>query len=110
MIDNSIARIAQLNDDLRQTFQGGQVLMTSGVQALGEESVQRALNAVRTFPDFTEDNDPYGERDFGNFAIDGESLFWKIDYYDTTMTKGSENPADPHRTTRVLTILLACEY
>ncbi len=73
MIDDSTARIAQLNDDLRQTFQGGQVFMTRGVQALGEELVQRALNAVRTFSDFTEDNDPYGERDFGNFAIDGES-------------------------------------
>ncbi len=110
MIDDSTARIAQLNDDLRQTFQGGQVCMTRGVQALGAERVQRAVTAVRTFSDFTEDNDPYGERDFGSFAIDGQSLFWKIDYYDTTMTKGSENPADPHRTTRVLTILLACEY
>jgi hypothetical protein len=32
------------------------------------------------FDTFTNDNDPHRERDFGSFDLDGEKLFWKIDY------------------------------
>jgi Protein of unknown function (DUF3768) len=57
---------------------------------------------------------PYGEHDFGAFTFDheGESLriFWKIDYYAPDLLHGSEDPADPAQTIRVLTIMLAEEY
>jgi hypothetical protein len=43
-------------------------------------------------------------------VLHGCKLFWKIDYYDTSLQYGSENPADPDQTTRVLTIMLASEY
>jgi Protein of unknown function (DUF3768) len=55
-------------------------------------------------------NDPHGEHDFGHFEIAGQKFFWKIDYYDAAMEFGSEDPADPTKTTRVLTIMLASEY
>ena len=65
---------------------------------------------VEMFDSFTEDNDPHGERDFGAFEHEGQRIFWKIDYYDRSLTYGSENPADPQQTVRVLTIMLASEY
>jgi hypothetical protein len=60
--------------------------------------------------EFTPDNDPHGEHDFGSFTLVGRKFFWKIDYYDREMVHGSEEPADPAKTMRVLTILLASEY
>ncbi len=102
--------IAEINDRFRKTLIGGQVFMTQGVQALGDDAVARIVAAVRSFDRFDEDNDPHGEHDFGVLEHAGEKLFWKIDYYDKTLTYGSPDPADPSKTTRVLTILLASEY
>jgi hypothetical protein len=65
---------------------------------------------VRTFADFSPDNDPHGEHDFGAIEQDGVRYFWKIDAYDRWMQFGSPDPADPSVTTRVLTIMRADEY
>jgi Protein of unknown function (DUF3768) len=53
-------------------------------------------------PGTTLSRDPYGERDFGGFEHQGEKIFWKIDYYDKSMKKGSEDPSDRGQTVRVL--------
>jgi len=65
---------------------------------------------VAKFETLTEENDPHGEHDFGAFEIDRKSFFWKIDYYGSMLEFGSEDPADPIKTTRVLTILRSDEY
>jgi hypothetical protein len=70
----------------------------------------RVLQQVRTFDEFTPDNDPHQEHDFGVLQIDGEQYFFKLDYYDRRMAGGSKNPSDPVKTTRVLTVMLASEY
>ena len=106
----SAAKIRALNDAFRTTMTGGRVMMTSGVQALGEKTVASALTAVREFTAFSADNDPHKEHDFGSFGLAGRKFFWKIDAYDADMQFGSEDPADPSKTTRVLTIMLASEY
>ena len=110
MSEDRTARIRAFNDALRLTFQGGRVLATSGVSALGPEAVTAVLDRVRTFTDFTEENDPNGEHDFGAVEIGGNRFFFKIDYYNPTMDAGSEDPGDPAKTTRVLTVMLASEY
>ena len=103
-------RIRVLNNNFRSTFVGGQVVMTQGVNELPLDTKARVLLAVQSFSNFTKDNDPHGEHDFGSIEIEGETYFFKVDYYDLAMQFGSENPADPEQTTRVLTIMRADEY
>jgi hypothetical protein len=101
-------RIRQLNDQCRTSLSGCRVMITQGVAALDQTEV--VLKAVREFSNFTADNDPYGEHDFGSFVIGDNQLFWKYDYYDVDMQMASLDPADDTITVRVLTIMLADEY
>jgi hypothetical protein len=103
-------RIRELNDAFRQTFTGGRVLMTAGVNALPDPDKAAVLDKVRAFDNFTGQNDPYGEHDFVNIEHDGEKYFAKLDYYAADMEGGSEDPSDPSKTVRVLTIMRADEY
>jgi hypothetical protein len=84
--------------------------MTSGVDELPDCVKAEALVQVAKFSEFTADNDPHGEHDFGSFTLVGRKFFWKIEYYDSELQYGSEDPSDPGKTTRVLTLMLASEY
>ncbi len=103
-------RIRQLNDQFRTTFLGGKVMLTPGIQDHAETALPSLLMQVRKFDRFDARNDPYAEHDFGGFEWEGETVFWKIDYYDSDLLMGSPDPADPAVTTRVLTIMLGWEY
>lgn len=103
-------RIRELNDRLRTTLTGGRVMKTAGIDALPNNVQAMILDKVRTFSDFNEDNDPRGEHDYGSFDAAGDRVLWKIDYYDERLEGHSEDPADPEKTRRVLTIMLAEEY
>jgi hypothetical protein len=109
-MDSKTARIRALNDELRQNFAGGIAVMTPGIAALGAEAVARIVKTVAVFDDFCHANDPHEEHDFGAFDADGHQVFFKIDYFDKTLTYHSHDPADPSVTKRVITILLAEEY
>jgi hypothetical protein len=102
--------IRVLNDNFRTTFVGGRVVMTAGVNELSLATKARVVLAVQSFDQFDGGNDPHREHDFGSFEIEGETYFFKIDYYALDMDGGSEDPADPEKTTRVLTIMRADEY
>jgi hypothetical protein len=101
-------RIRELNDQARQTLTGCRVLITPGMLALDATAAILAL--VQQYSDFTPDNDPYAEHDFGSFKFLGETIFWKFDYYDLDLTMHSLDPAEPDVTARVLTVLLGSEY
>ena len=103
-------RTRALNDALRTTGSGGRVMMTRGIAALPVNEVKEILLAVQSFTDFNADNDPHGEHDFALLQVAGQNVMFKIDYYDRSMTGGSEDPSDANLTCRVLTILLASEY
>jgi len=108
--DGRRERIRALNDRLRTTGTGGRLLVTAGIQAQGSDFVLRVAEAVCQFEAFGPDNDPHGEHDFGNLTVDGQTIYFKIDYYDPTFSYASEDPTDSEKTVRVLTILLTEEY
>src|SRR3954449_1795175 len=105
-----VSRIRALNDNLRRSLAGGVLMLTKGVVALGRAKQIAILDAVAAFDGFDAESDPYGEGDFGALQVEGERLFFKIDYFDRGLMGHSLDPADPSITTRVLTIMLAEEY
>jgi hypothetical protein len=109
-IPNKKVLIRDLNDKLRTKCEGGVVLMTEGVTSLDLEILNQCMVKIQGEQVFTEENDPYGEHDFGSIKHEDLVLFWKIDYYDLDMLHHSPDPSDEHVTKRVLTIMLASEY
>ena len=96
----------------------GKAVMTRSIANLGSMTCAWIYKQVAEFDTFNEDNDPYGEHDFGSVTVavsnllTGESethkVFWKIDYYaDADMEYGT---ADRLNAYRVLVIMLAEEY
>jgi hypothetical protein len=104
--------IRALNDRLRQNISpsDGTALITTGVAALGPEVVARIFKTIAVYDEFCNANDPYEEHYFGALDVDNHTIFFKIDYYDPTLTCHSSDPADPTVTQRVITIMLAEEY
>jgi len=101
-------KIRAYNDEFRTTLNArlGKVLLTPDASSADTGALLSRVMAYATFGD----NDPYDEHDFGSFEHGGTNYFWKIDYYDPTLESGSDDPADPQQTTRVLTIMSASEY
>jgi len=115
--ENKRERTMRLNDEMRAAMSTGRdiekfglVTLTSGVSGRGDGFAYRAMGAVIEFDQFDADNDPHGEHDFGAFELEGEKLFWKIDYYDLAMQAHSPDKSDLNVTKRVLTVMLDSEY
>jgi hypothetical protein len=120
-------RIARLNDLARSAMGVAcTAVATVGFRSLSAFDQSRVRELIETYDAFDENNDPHGERDFGTIYQLGdgrwtterprardderERVFWKLDYYDRDLRFGSEDPANPAVTRRVLTIMLADEY
>ena len=84
--------IQKRNDEFRlnvltQPQRRGKCIVTRGFDALDVPTKKKAIEAVKNFSDFTEDNDPHREHDFGEIVLDGTRIFWKIDYYESEKTE-----------------------
>jgi hypothetical protein len=103
-------KISELNDNFRRFLTGGQIVITPGIQSLTKDQQIAVLRGVTNFTDFGPDNDPHQQHDFGAIEIDGIKIFWKIDYYDLTLTYHSPDASNPKVTRRVLCIMQSFEY
>ena len=110
MADANTDRIRELNDRARQSFTGCRVVITRGITDLDDDAVHQILGRARSYDHFTQDNDPYGEHDFGSFYWGEVQVFWKFDYYDLDYSMHSPDTTDETVTARVLTVMLAEEY
>ncbi len=110
MAETHTVTIARLNDKLRVEGVGGKILATIGVQNLSHSVRADVIRAVCEFSNFDSGSDPYNEHDFGSIQVNGETYFFKVDYYGADYMSGSPDPADPEVTHRVMTIMRADEY
>jgi len=108
---NKQSRIAALNDQFRKgNSRLGTWVVSAGVDTLPAEQRQSLMQAVQSYNNFTEDNDPHGEHDFGIIHWEGVEYFWEIICYDKSLQQLAANPEDFDTTTRVLTLMKADEY
>lgn len=103
-------RIRALNDILRRHHVGGKIMLSRQLVERGADTIRAVLLAIQQVVEFNEDNDPYGEHDFGSVVVNGDRLFWKIDYYDRLLMSQAVDPANPIECTRVMTVMYAWEY
>ena len=106
----NINEIALQNDNFRKHLSQGTLVLTQGIRSNTKEDLEAIITKVRTFDTFDENNDPYGERDFGAFDYKVKRIFWKIDYYDREFLYLSPDVSNLRVTNRVLTIMYAEEY
>ncbi len=99
-----VRSIAEKNDKLRREFDPNsmKIFITSGVS--NSNNLEKIINIVRVFEEFTPDNDPYHEHDMAFFDVSGEKYFFKFDYYDDNYEYFKEDG------NRVLTVGRASEY
>ena len=86
------------------------VVITQGMQALGEAFIRDVVVRLQTFVAFEADNDPYHEHDFGVLVVEGDQIYFKIDYYNLERDGLSSDPTDQDVTARVRTIMFSSEY
>lgn len=102
--------IARLNDQLRKTGIGGTIMITDELRRVTGFDPEILVADLANYDEFDSDNDPHGERDFGLISYKSEDVIWKVDYYDKSLEFGSEDPADPAVTSRVLVLMLARQW
>ena len=94
---------AKENDKLRKAIpiisKPNIFVVTRGIANLPAEEQAQIIQKVKDFNNFNEENNPYGEHDFGSFMHNDRKIFWKIDDY-----AGSEG------FNLVLTVMFADEY
>ncbi len=114
-----IRKVADLNDQLRKDMFTGnmlkkhnlknKIILTPGIAGLNLIDKEKIFFSVKYYGNFTKNNNPWGEKDFGSFNFKKETFNWKIDYYDNDMKYHSPDKSDPDKTVRVLTIMKAEE-
>ena len=66
-------------DPILRLIISGQLVITRGIDERGDAFFKSAVAAIRTFNDFTPENDPHGEHNMAFLDVEGERIFLKVD-------------------------------
>lgn len=110
-------RIAELNQRCRQglDLEAKLVITNTCFAMLAKDQLDRLIlstqvqKALRDWKPAANDESD-NEQDFGILYVRDQKLFFKIDYYDRTLEWGSEDPANPEVTIRVMTVMMPEDY
>jgi len=102
--EEKFQEMARRNDVARQL--GLNIVFTKKAAEL--LNLEDLLYAIRSFSRFTQKDDPYGWHDLGRLEWRGQSVLWKIDYYDSELKNFVDPLSDDRK--RVITVMLANEY
>lgn len=105
-----VQAIATLKYELRKDGTGGSISITRGVTSIEGADREALLAALAAFDSFDLNDGPHGGRDFGDLTMWNTELLLKLDYNAPGLCFGSNDPADPAVTHRVLTIMLPEEW
>ena len=86
------------------------IMFTHAVALMPLAEQLSVRETVKTLNALDEEGDSCGERDFGEFEVDGEWYCWKIDLDDPALELASEDAREPGLGAHVMTILFADEY
>jgi len=112
------ALVALQNDNFRRhlgdpskTNVKGVVHLTRSVNTLPDQEQTELYADIAAFSLFREDNDVWGEHDYGRVEARFGEFYFKIDYFENSDCEhGSPDPSDLTRTYRVMTIAAVEEY
>ncbi len=107
---NDAFRKASLGLAVDGAIPSGQVVMTQGIVQQTDAFKHTLFAAIAAYDTFNEESDPYGWHEMGVIEIAGETVWFKLDLYDSDYHYGSPDPTNLEVTRRVMTILLPSEY
>ena len=115
IVESPISTVARHNEIFRLSMGRnpavlGRIRASLGVSDFGPDFVLAVLRGVRDFHEFTPENDPWMNRDFGDVTVGQTKVFWKIDLYDENYRYGTDDPENLAVTRRELNLFLAEEY
>ena len=111
LIRKSLTDIGKMQN-VKQLCLQFQLVWTSQVDSLlmASGKMDTVLNAIACYDGFDDESDPYCEHEFGVVEVEGQTLYFKFDYYNQYMDAAAYDPSDHTNTIRVLTIMLSSEY
>ena len=102
--EEQFAEMGRRNDVARKLGLG----FTVTKKAAELSDLEELLYKVRSFDKFTFKDDPYGWHDLGRLEWKGQSVLWKIDYWDAELQHFVDPLSDDCK--RIITVMLASEY
>jgi hypothetical protein len=88
-------------------FNGGNVMFTRAVAALGHEVQQEIIEALGRYDDRDANSDPGGEHEFRMITVQGHQILFTIDYFDRKLfrdPRATLDTKDVHRTVNVMLV------